>query len=116
MKNRFFVLSLMIVLGLSLFIFGGCRIKKEPYIKVKGIATEYSIGEELNLNNAIIEYYEDKDDDKYIEVVVESNMVTGFSTETAGTFTMTITYNNLSKQVQYTVIEKTITEHQAFSI
>ena len=105
MKNKILTFGLAFVLICSAFLFSACVQTSQPHIKVKGIATEYYVGDSLNLTNAKIEYYVNQTSIIYDEFQVKSNMVTGFSTATVGEFTMTITFNTLSTTLKYTVSE-----------
>lgn len=63
--------------------------------------TSYLIGEELDVSNGKIKYT-NKD---AVETIldVESSMISNFSTETRGKRTMTLTYNDLSMDIDYSV-------------
>ena len=74
-----------------------------PYINVIGLQTEYEIGESLNISNAKIQYYASQTAETYTEVDLMSTMVSNFSTDSAGTFVMTITYNGTIKNITYIV-------------
>jgi hypothetical protein len=72
-------------------------------MEVKGLKTEYNIGEELDVSNAVIYYYRDMDSERYYEVQLKKDMVSGFSTLQAGNFKMTIKYQDATLEIEYIV-------------
>ena len=77
-----------------------------PYLKVSGLKSDYVVGEELNLSDVYLTYYDCEGaifPDVYL---LTEKMITGFSTENAGDFTMTIKCGNLSLDFSYTVAEE----------
>lgn len=80
----------------------------QPQIEIGFIETEYKVGDSIDLEDAYIEYLED------IEAVftnyfdITEDMISGFTTETAGTRTMTITFYGLTIDVEYTVTESAV--------
>ncbi len=79
----------------------------EPHIEVEGIDVEFNVGDELDLTDAVIKYFEDVDTEELFAELftITEDMVTGFSTETAGEFTMTVTFFGLTFDIDYTVSE-----------
>lgn len=77
----------------------GIRISKAPQ-------TEYLIGEELSLDSATVQLvYNDKSFD---ETPLTTEMVSGFSSDTAGTVTLEITYQNWSTSLEITVLKSPV--------
>lgn len=107
MKNKIAALGLALILFISGFLFTACaQPQSNPRIKVKGIATEYYVGDSLDLTNAKIEYYVNQTSIIYDEFDVRASMVEGFSTEEVGNFTMTIRYNTVITTLDYSVLER----------
>jgi len=94
---------LTLALILSCFTFVGCFAELKPYIKVVGLKNEYEIGDALDVGSAKVHYYRDESSTGYSEIKLDASMVSGFSTEVEGTFTMTITYNKLTTTLEYVV-------------
>lgn len=65
------------------------------------VKTTYIIGEDLDLNGAKLKVLYNNNSE--VETNIVSSMVTGFSTETTGNFTLTITYEGFSLRRNYTV-------------
>lgn len=99
------ILSFAIAFVCLSLCFAGCGLDSKPTldsIGIKGtIQTQYTINEELNLNDAklILTY----SDDTQKELDITSNMITGFDTTTVGNKTLTITYKEKTTQINYVV-------------
>lgn len=65
------------------------------------IKTDYKLGENLDLNNAKLTVLYSDETTKTVNIL--ESMVTGFSTENCGNFTMTITYKEKSITKNYSV-------------
>ena len=74
----------------------------KPRIEVEGIVLEYEVGDEINLNNAVMRYYGNVFSDGE-EVFVTEDMIEGFNTETEGTRTLRVVYSGASQEFQYVV-------------
>ena len=100
------LLTSMLTLALILccFTFVGCFGELKPYMEVKGLKTEYNIGEALDVSNAVIHYYRDMDSERYSEVQLTKDMVSGFSTLQAGNFKMTIKYQDATLEIGYFIV------------
>ena len=101
------ILLVAVVAFTSIFILSACGEEKEPYIEAHNLITEYYMGEDLILEGASVRFYEDKDSKEYETIPLTREMVTGFSTDTAGSRTMTITYKTYTTKLDYTVKELT---------
>ncbi len=75
----------------------------EPYISVTGIDTEFVLNEELNLSNAVLKYFEDKDSVKTERITEE--MIAWEGTDVAGEYTMEIIFNGESQTINYVVYD-----------
>ena len=75
----------------------------EPYIEVENLKRVYNVREQLDLTNAVVNYYEDDETTFPDEFVLTSDMVSNFSTETTGNFTMTITFYGVTLNIDYRV-------------
>ena len=82
----------------------------DPFIDVEDMPTTFEIGDSLNLEDVVLEFYEDAGQFDCEEFAVTMDMITGFSTEEAGTYTMTITFCGLTFDVEYTVSEPVVSE------
>jgi len=81
-------------------------IEYEPYIKVVGMQTQFVVGDTLNISDIDLEFYDDISNTSFpVEFDLTLDMITGFTTETAGTRTMRITFCGLTFDVEYTVTE-----------
>ena len=100
-----FTVAFICIIGLCAVLFFNFGQKPTlESIGIKGsIQTQYTINEELNLNDAklILTY----SDDTQKEIDITSNMITGFDTTTVGNKTLTITYNGKTAKVNYVVSE-----------
>ena len=99
---KFFV---SILICSTMFIVGCFGTEDKPYIDVLGLATEYNVGDTIDISEAKIHYYASEDAETFDEVALEMDMVSGFSTSQVGTFSMIITYNNVTKTIAYEVKE-----------
>lgn len=108
---------IFVLLFASAILFSACA-SNGPYIEVIGLKTEYYIGDELDISSIKVHYYASKKSSEFEEIELTADMITGFSTTEVGTFTMTISYNNISKSVSYSVQNKpiSITETEAETI
>ena len=82
----------------------------EPYIEVDGISEVFEVGDTLDLEDVIIEFYEDKYDifpSEEFDATID--MVSGFNTTTATedgqSRKMTITFCGLTYEIEYIVLE-----------
>jgi hypothetical protein len=121
MKKNSIIALLVMVLAFSTLCLVGCLPASSAYIKVTGLKTEYIVGEQLDTSSATIQYYSSAAAQTYTPATLTTDMVSGFSSETVGTFTMTITYNKLSTTVDYVVKKApgpitTLTEQQATDV
>lgn len=104
--NKIF-LSLALVLILALPMLAGCDLfnnnstTKESLKIHTNFKTEYEIGETLDLTDEKIQYT-DEQGEKTV-VAITTTMVSGFSTETAGSRQLIITYQGKTLLVDYTV-------------
>ena len=105
MKNKIFKsLFLLVVFCLPIFMMVGCDGPDDvPYIEVSGVVTTYNLNDELNLLNAEGRYFEDSDDDDPDSFAVTRLMVSNFSTNQTGNFTMRITYKGCVLLLDYKV-------------
>ena len=105
MKNKVFKsLFLLVVFCLPIFMMVGCDEPDDvPYIEVSGVVTTYNLNDELNLLNAEGRYFEDSDDDDPDSFAVTRLMVSNFSTNETGNFTMKITYKGCVLLLDYKV-------------
>ena len=88
----------MMIIASPLLLFA-CAEK--PTLEIStSFKTTYYIGESLDVSNGVLKYTKDG---KENFVDVEENMITGFSSETAGTRELTITYEDLTIQLSYTI-------------
>ena len=101
MKRKSLSLLFAILFVSSIFL-GACTPQR-PYIKVVGLKTEYYVGDELDLSSAKIRYFKHGGDTEYIEEDLTIDMISNFSTEEVGNFTITVTYQNFTTTVKYSV-------------
>ena len=104
------ILTVALVLVLALPLFAGCSLSelfgKKEEIK-EGISiysnfkTEYEIGDELDVTDGKIQYTNEEGKKTIVEIT--KSMITSFSTETAGSRQMIVTYNGNTITVNYTV-------------
>ncbi len=99
-----FALSLVVMFS-AVCALAGCfgGNDPQPYIAVEGMVTTYNIGDEIDLSNAVVKYYEDKDSTTYKTYKITTDMVIGFDTDTPGNRTMTVLYEGLEKEIVYFV-------------
>lgn len=113
MKKTMSLLILFSVIAMSCFL-TACKKGNDniPTIYFKNdfdeIQKYYYVGDEIELNGQCINYFNDIRDENPSEkdIVVTKDMISNFSTQTAGEFSYKITYNQASKQVTYYVYEK----------
>ena len=113
MKNRFLIfLSCLFMLICLTFV--GCKSNegKTAYISASNnvivLNQTYMVGDKLELNGQKINYFEDIKNSVPTEkdIEVTSNMISGFSTDSVGQFTLKINYKNaLALSVNYTVYD-----------
>lgn len=84
-------------------LFTGCNKDLEDLQIHTGFKTEYFVGESLDLTNGKL-IYTDKEGKETI-VSIKESMISSFSTATAGSREMVITYNNKTLLYSYTVAE-----------
>ena len=110
----FISLALVLVMVPVAAIFAGCGKEKEAKIKIfTEFKTEYYVGEALDVSTGVIEYINEEGKSKYVPLT--NQMIAGFSTETAGTKNMVITYEDAQLVVSYTVSYFEITESTLYS-
>jgi len=88
-------------------IFVACSASEEkynPYIKVSGLSTECEVGDELDYSNAKILYYENLEDEIPDEIELTRDMVLGFTSDTAGTRTLTVVYKTYETKMDYKIV------------
>lgn len=76
----------------------------QPKIEVSGLKTQYYVYDELDLTGAVINYFEDVNSQTSQEIDLTRDMVTNFSANEAGNFTMTINFLGITLNVDYEVI------------
>lgn len=101
----------MSIIALSV-CFAGCTPKsKEKEIAgldiVGSIKTTYYIGEDLDLNNAKLKIVYTDNTNTQIDLL--ASMVTGFNSQEVGSFTLTITYKDMTITKNYSVAQKVVT-------
>ena len=72
-------------------------------IVVEGLKNEYNVGDELDLTDAVLRFYKDEYSEDFEVLTLNSNMVTGFSTEELGTRTLLVNFCGLTFEVEYSV-------------
>ena len=112
MKKKIFMAVMAFALVLCTSIaFVGCGGPKVTAIELATeIKTEYCIGEDLELDDALLQV--EYEDETYKVIDLEKSMVKGFNTDTIGTRTMTIVYQGLICKVQYKVTGPKLTEEK----
>ena len=110
MKKKIFMAVIAFALVLCTSIaFVGCGGPKVTAIELATeIKTEYCIGEDLELYDALLQV--EYEDETYKVIDLEKSMVKGFNTDTVGTRTMTIIYQGSICKVQYKVTGPKFTE------
>ena len=101
--KKILIHAVVFTLVVSGLLMVGCASTWKPYIEVKGIKTEYNIGDTLELDSAMVYYYKDENAGVHSQSAVDISMIEGFSTETPGAFVMTITYEGLKLDILYLV-------------
>lgn len=74
----------------------------EVVVKSGMIRTEYAVGDELEITGGVLEFTQNE---KTTHVAITESMISNFSTERAGSFTMIVTYKGNTTTVGYTVYE-----------
>jgi len=91
-------------------IFVACSQNSEeeinPYIKVSGLSTACMVGDELDYSNAKILYYTNLTDETPDEYPLTRDMITDFSSDTAGTRKLTATYKTHTTEMDYKIISE----------
>lgn len=106
MKKINKILTLFVfVLVMFLPIFAaGCQETGDPYIVIgRPFLTEYYVGEEINLELGTIEYTNKKGKTSVINATDPAIQISNFSTAAVGNYTLTLTYNGCSVDVDYSV-------------
>ena len=73
----------------------------EEYFTVVGLATEYYVGEDLDLSDVKIRHYTEKN--KYTTHNLSESMISWDGTSSAGNYVMEVAYNGESISIDYTV-------------
>ncbi len=101
-------LKTLMVAGLigtaGLGLMTGCESddgKSTAYIEIENLDTTWIQNQAISIDGAKIKYYENKDDSTPEVVDLKANMITNFNSALVGENTMTITYNDVSLQVDY---------------
>ena len=74
----------------------------EPYIVVDGLKDYYEINEQIDIDELTIYYYEDDGTFFSEEFAVTSDMISGFSSESVCSGTITVTFYGLTFTQEYT--------------
>ena len=87
-----FSILVLLLLVLTACLFAACgEDPVSPEIEIKAaFKTEYVIGDELDVSGGILAYTNEDGQTKDVEITEE--MISGFTTETAGTRSMVLTY------------------------
>lgn len=95
-------LALMLVLAVCLpaALLTACGGEEEISLE-SSFKTEYFVGESLNTSGGKIKLIDSAGSTSYIDI--ESSMISGFSTQEVGQYTMVVTYRNKNIDVDYTV-------------
>ena len=105
-KKLKFSLIIAFTLLLTLFagVLAGCGGKNDDnaqiVVKSDMIKTEYVVGEELEITGGILEYISNE---KITHIQITKDMISNFSTEKLGSYSMIVTYNGKTTTVSYTV-------------
>ena len=84
-----------------------CNVDEfDAYISVSGIETEYIVGQELDLSNAVLEYHTSEDNSEF--VIVTTDMVAWHGTATAGEYDMNIIYEGEKITIDYIVYDNAL--------
>lgn len=100
------VIQILCIFALALFmplVMQGCNKNEAKLTLNQAFKVYYEVGEELNVDGGILKYVS-KDGEEIFEDVKE-DMVSGFTTQSAGTRTMIITFNEKTVKVTYSVFE-----------
>ena len=71
---------------------------------VEGVVTEYLVGDNLSLNNPIIYFTNNDGSNGNVDLTID--LISNFSTSSAGQMSMTITYQSATYNLPYTVYHK----------
>lgn len=110
-KNNLLKLTFVICLALIIpLIIQGCDLfgGKAKLSLHQEIKTSYEINETLDVSGGLLKYIDEDGNESFIEIT--SDMVSGFTTQTAGTRNMVISYNQKQVMVEYTVYELELTD------
>ena len=111
MKNFKKIALIAVVFILSLLSLCACRVeKKNVFISSISVGddfkTDFVLGEELNLDGIKLNLlYEDG---SIGFVYLDKKMITGFNTLTEGSKTMTITYEGITLDIKYSVVDPAV--------
>ena len=96
------ILTIAFLCALIVPVFAGCFGGGNPKLELHtSPAVYYAVGDSINLENAKVKYGENY-------VTITDNMVSGFSTATAGEKKMTVSYEGKSITINYTVFENVV--------
>ncbi len=98
--TKFFVLPMLMICSLFTLVACGETPTPDGIELHSSFRTEYYIGESLDLAGGILEYTHEG---ITIPVAIEESMVSGFTTEMAGTREMVVTYETYAITVSYSV-------------
>lgn len=98
-----FSILVLLLLVLTACLFAACgEGPVSPEIEIKAaFKTEYVIGDELDVSGGILAHTNEDGQTKDVEITEE--MISGFTTETAGTRSMVLTYEGLTLTIEYEV-------------
>ncbi len=107
-KTSKILVACMLLVGCfaGILTFSGCLGVINPLLSISlttPIKDHYKVGEEIDLNGATLRLtYEDGTQKS---IAVDPEMISGFSTETAGTYTMKIVFNEKETTQEYVVYD-----------
>lgn len=105
MKKQISSIFIAFLLIICPFFFTACGDGGDPTISsieiIGDVKTTYYVGEELNIEGLQVKII--KSDDSSSTITLTSDMVSGFDSSTAGTKTLTVTYNEKTATVEYIV-------------
>lgn len=81
------------------------NLELESKIEVVGLKTVYNVGEDLDLSKAFIKHYEDKNKETFKLYKLNSDIISGFDSESAGTKQLTICFNGDYQIIEYNVLD-----------
>lgn len=102
--NVFLVVMFMLT---PIVFLNGCSSEPAltPKIDVVGIESVYGINQLIQYDKAIVRYYEDENSNNYTSVFLTESMVEGFDSSKEGSGTMIVSYNGLTKEIDYEIID-----------